>query len=236
MYLLEIGAAVAGTIYLNRAKYPVPYSKLFVGYLWLVVLVEIIGYYPTFNFFTHFSYMPFVEGTVFERNFWLYNSYNIVKFAIYFIFFIAQLRSKSSIQVFKLVLAGFVITAILNLIFTDVFYTRSSTYTYITGSLTLMILIFVYYMELLRSDRILFFYKSLPFYISVGLLLWNVTITPLFIYNKYFTSASPEFVSLHSTILRVSNFFLYGIYITAFIICSSKSKSNLLPSNPSVKV
>lgn len=229
IYLLEIGAAVAGTIYLVKKKSRPPYIKLFVGYLWLVVLVETIGFYPSYNYFTKFSLMPFVEGTVFERNSWLYNSYNIIKFAIFFIFFIGQLYSKRKILFFKWLLVFFVLSAVLNLLLTDVFFNRGSAYTYITGSAILMALIFVYYFELLKSDKILVFYKSLVFYISVGLLLWHVAITPLYIYNKYFTSASPEFVRLHSTILDASNIFLYSVYIAAFIFCYSNKQNVLSP-------
>ena len=226
VYLLEIGAALAGTYYLRKTKIPAPYSRLFVGYLWLIVLVETIGFYPAFNHFTDFNHMPYVKDTVFEKNNWLYNSYNIVKFAIFYIFFTRQLENKKSIRFFKWITVLFVISAIINLLFTDVFFYMSSAYTYISGSFILMTLIFVYYFELLKSDRILVFYKSLVFYISVGLLLWHVTITPLFIYNKYFTSespfASPEFIKLHSTILNISNYFLYGLFIMAFIVSSSK--------------
>jgi len=232
IYLLEIGAAVAGSIYLRKVITPAPYSRLFVWYLWLIVIVELIGFYPTYNFFTDFSHMPFVKGTVFERNSWLYNSYNIIKFAIFYIFFTGQLQNKKSIILFKGVTGFFVLSAVFNLLMTDVFFYKSSAYTYITGSFILMVLIFVYYFELLKSDRILYFYRSLVFYISVGLLLWHVTITPLFIYNKYFTSASPEFVKLHSTVLGASNYFLYSIYIIAFIICASKEK-NVPESGPS---
>lgn len=235
MYLLEIGAAVAGTVYLSRRRSPVPYAKLLVGYLWLVVVVEIVGFYPTYNYFTDFSEMAFVRGTAFEKNYWLYNSYNIIKFAIFYIFFIGQLQSKKSINFFKWITALFVVTAVLNLISTNVFFYRSAAYTYIAGSIILMIIIFVYYFELLKSDRILEFYKSLAFYISVGLLLWHVTITPLFIYNKYFTIASPEFLSLHSIVLKASNVFLYGVYISAFIICSSNNKSKFNPELPNIK-
>lgn len=231
VYLFEIGAAVAGTVYLMRTTARVPHSRLFVWYLWLVVIIETIGFYPAFNHFTKFSYMPFVEGTVFERNNWLYNCYNIVKFAVFYTFFIRQLHNRKSKRIFKWITVFFVISAIINLFLTDVFFYQSSSYTYITGAFILMTLIFVYYFELLKSDRILFFYKSLVFYISVGLLLWHVTITPLFIYNKYFTSASPEFVRMHSTILNFSNYFLYGVYIMAFIFCTSLSRKDIIPES-----
>lgn len=228
VYLLEIGAAISGIFYLKRTLNLVPYAKLFVGYLWLVVAVETIGFYPAYNFFTDFSHMPGVKGTLFEKNNWLYNIYNVIKFAIFYIFFIAQLQNYKSKTLYKWITIFFVVSAVINFLFTDVFFNRGSAYTYITGSLILMSIIFVYYIELLKSDRILDFYKSLPFYISVGLLLWHVTITPLYIYNKYFTLASPEFIKLHSTILKASNVFLYGIYIVAFIICTSiKPKSAL---------
>jgi len=235
IYLLEIGAAIAGTIYLVRKKLRPPYTQLFVAYLWLVVFVETIGFYPTYNYFTNFAAMPFVEGTRFERNSWLYNSYSIIKFAIFYIFFIGQLQNKKSIKFFRWITVLFVVSAILNLLFTDVFFERSSAYTFIVGAVILMGLIFVYYFELLKSDKILVFYKSLVFYISVGLLLWHVTTTPLFIYNKYFTLASPEFVKLHSNILDASNIFLYGIYIAAFFYCSSNKLSSFPQKIRSIK-
>lgn len=235
IYLLEIGAAVAGTIYLVRKKSRPPYTKLFVTYLWLVVLVETIGFYPSYNYFTKFAYMPFLEGTSFERNSWLYNSYHIIKFAVFYIFFTGQLYNEKNIKFFRGITVFFVVSAVLNLLFTDVFFERSSSYTSIVGSFILMGLIFVYYFELLKSDKILVFYKSLVFYLSVGLLLWHVTITPLFIYSKYFTNASPEFVNLHSVILKFSNIFLYGVYIAAFIFCSSNKQNVLSPGLPDVR-
>lgn len=225
VYLLEIGAALAGTYYLRKASPPVAYSWLFVVYLWLVVLVETLGFYPAFNYFNDFAYMPFLKDSVFERNSWLYNSFKIVGFIILYIFFITHLQNKNSQRIFTWVTVFFLLSAVLNLILTDVFFERSSAYSFVTGTFILLTLIFVYYFELLKSDKILYFYKSLVFYISVGLLLWHVTITPLFIYNKYFTSASPEFVKLHSTILNICNYFLYSLYIIAFIICASNKKS-----------
>src|SRR5690606_14534640 len=177
-----------------------------------------------FNYFTDFSYMPFLKETSWVRNIWLYNAFQIITFLIFYIFFTNQLQNKKNKRIFKFITVIFVFTAILNLILTDIFFEKSSAYSFIMGTFILITLIFVYYFELLKSDKILYFYKSLVFYISVGLLLWYVTITPIFIFNKYFTSASPEFVELHSIILNISNYFLYCMFITAFIICSSNKK------------
>lgn len=229
VYILEICAALAGTYYLRKTRNPVPNSKLIVGYLWLVVAVETIGLYPAFNYFTDFSYMPFLKETSWERNIWLYNAFQIITFLIFYIFFTNQLQNKKNKRIFKFITVIFVFTAILNLILTDIFFEKSSAYSFIMGTFILITLIFVYYFELLKSDKILYFYKSLVFYISVGLLLWYVTITPIFIFNKYFTSASPEFVKLHSTILNISNYFLYCMFIATFIICSSNKQKTSKP-------
>lgn len=231
VYILEIGAALAGTYYLRKTRTAVPYSGLFVGYLWLVVGVETIGYYPVFNYFNDYYYLPFLKDTLFERNFWLYNVFKVITFAILYVFFIAQLQSKKSKRIFKWITFFFVLTAVLNLILTDVFFQKSSAFSFIIGTFILLTLIFAYYFELLKSDKILYFYKSLVFYISVGLLLWYVTVTPIFIFNKYFTSTSPEFVKLHATILNISNYFLYCMYILAFIIGSSNKKERLSSKN-----
>lgn len=81
-----------------------------------------------------------------------------------------------------------------------------------------------YYYEMLKSDKILNFYKNLAFYVSVGVLIRYLVVTPIFIYSKYYTNASPDFVEMYGLIIIVSNVFMYGMFITGFIISAGRGK------------
>lgn len=219
VFLFEIGAAIAGSLYLRQLRHPKPEVRLFVYYLWFVVVIELLGLYPALNYVTNFGAFPFIKDTLFERNYWLYNSYSIIKFIVLFIFFIRQLRKKKMRSIFYSLGGLFIVFAILNLLFSGVFFISNSAFTSIVGTLILLVLICLYYFEILKSNRILNFYKDLPFYVSVAMLFWHLVVTPLFIYSIYFTLKSPEFVSLHMIILMISNFILYGTLIAGFLVC-----------------
>ncbi|QED36451.1 hypothetical protein FK178_01375 [Antarcticibacterium arcticum] len=222
IYLMELGAAIAGSIYLWKARVPQKGVRLFVYYLWLVVFVELIGLYPSYAYFNDYNKLGFIKDTLFERNYWWYNSYSVIKFLVLYVFFILQLNPPSRRRKLFVISALFILSFIIHLIFGDTFFKAHSAYMSVTGTLFLMILILLYHFEILKSDRILKFYRSMPFYISIGILIWHVSITPVFIYNKYFTLKSPDFIYFQMMFLRSINIFLYGILILGFIVCTFK--------------
>lgn len=227
IYLLEVGAAIAGSVYIIRSYRSSFVLKVFVGYLWFMICVETIGFYPAYAYFSDYTSLSFIKDTPFERNFWLYNIHKIVSSMAYLSFFICQLEERKLRRIFWILLGFFTISSVLNLIFSGVFFVRHSTYTTVLGTIFLVILILVYYYELLRSNRILDFYNDYIFYISVGALVWHLSVTPLFIYNNYFSLQSPDFIILHSWILRMANIFLYGNIIMGFWLSYRKDKINL---------
>lgn len=164
--------------------------------------------------------MPFIEGTPFERNLWWYNSYHVVKFAVFYFYFSMQFRSIGKRKAFQVIGALFVFILILYLIFSGEFFTQQSTLDAIGSTLLLMIIILTYYIELLKSNRILYFYKSLPFYVSIGLLIWHLSVAPILIYNIYFSTQSPNFMALHGIILLIANIVLYSTFILGFLVCA----------------
>lgn len=227
IYLMEVGAAVAGSIYLRKIAFPEKGVRIFVYYLWLVVFVEFVGLYPSYAYFNDYNRLGFIKGTLFERNFWWYNSYTVLKFIAFYIFFILQLNPSAKRR--KLyAISGFVILSlIIDQIFSGEYFKSSSAYMAIAGTLYLVILILLYHYEILKSERILDFYKSVPFYISIGLLIWHVTITPVLIYNKYFSLQSPDFLYFQKVLLKSINIFLYGILILGFMVCTKRQKVSL---------
>jgi hypothetical protein len=108
----------------------------------------------------------------------------------------------------------------LEIIFTEGFFVKFMPICNILGTLFIFLSIAFYYMELLKSDQILQVQKSLPFYISVGALLFHIITTPLFIYSVYYSnSVDPSFVSLYRQVIFGINYLLYLIYIIGFLIC-----------------
>ncbi|MCM4160220.1 hypothetical protein FHG64_04450 [Antarcticibacterium flavum] len=218
IYILEFAAAVAGVCFLRMVQDASRAERLLVGYLWLVVLVEMVGLYPLMNYFTDFRAFPFVKGTLFERNYWWYNVYALFKFPILIYYFLLKLESKRLKTVSKILVLFLLTGAFLDLFISQKFFTSYLAFLTICGTLILGIVILLFYYEMLKSSRVLEFYRLPSFYFSAGILLWHLTVTPLFIYNKYFSLKSPEFLELHRTILKLSNIILYSLYITGWII------------------
>ena len=83
-------------------------------------------------------------------------------------------------------------------------------------TLAIFIIVMLYYRELLRSKDVLVFYKSHVFYIASALLLWNICLTPLFIFDGYYIKLNKEFIAFRFDVLLISNVLLYSCYTFAF--------------------
>ncbi len=69
--------------------------------------------------------------------------------------------------------------------------TAMSSYTSMSGTVLLAVIIGAYYYEMLTSEKILQVFSSLAFYISIAAVVWHLVVTPLYIYSSYFTASSP---------------------------------------------
>lgn len=182
-----------------------------------MVFVETLGLYPTYAYFSDYTSLSFIRNTPFERNYWLYNIHKIISLLTYLSLFTSRLGGKRMRKIFWILIAVFAVSSFYNLIFSGIFYIGHSVFTTVSGTFLLVVIILIYYYELLKSDQILDFYYNVVFYISLGAVVWHLVVTPIFIYNKYFSLQSPDFVLLHSWILRLANVFLYGTIIVGFL-------------------
>jgi hypothetical protein len=115
------------------------------------------------------------------------------------------------------------VVSVFEIIFSGGFFIGSMPLTNIFGTLLVFLSIAFYYLELLKSDQILQVHKTLPFYVSVGALIFHLCTTPFFIYSTYYSiSIDPNFVSLYRRVIFGTNYLLYSIYIAGFLICSRK--------------
>ena len=67
--------------------------------------------------------------------------------------------------------------------------------------------------------------SSVPFYISIGALVYHLGFVPLVIYSRYFKQSSPDFVEIYIFILYGINYFIYSLYTLGFLLCSRKKRS-----------
>ncbi len=222
--VVEIMAVISGAIYVN--KYREDNSSRYLFYfLFFTLFIELIfGWLP--RVIGRMEILRFLENSILSNNEWIYNIYIITKFLFYTFYFNLFLKKRElrNIMIFGMFL--FLISTVINLIFSKVFFVTISSYTYITGSLLLMLSVLFYFFEVLKSDEILNFHKTIVFYISIGTLIFHLCVTPLFIYSKYYKiEKSPEFVQVYQIILTAANIFMYSCYTIGFLVCSRKNKS-----------
>lgn len=225
-FLWEFIAALAGAYYLIKAKNIPLIHRIFVWFLWLTLLIDTSGFYNIVAYYSDYEYFSFIKGTRFAHTYWLFNPYHLIAFVAFQSFFIIQIISEKLRKILWAITIVFTISAILNLILSGIFFTSYSAFTAIGGTVILVFLIGLFFYQILRSNRILDFYKDLAFYVAIGALLWHVSITPLFIYNKFgIMNTNPEFVNFYKILLSVMNAFMYGSFAAGFFIVAKKGGS-----------
>ena len=223
----EVLAAIFGTRYilLHKKNRPVKYLVYF---LWFTVFIEIITYLPIL-IKTH-GYFPNLKSTIWANNQWVFNIYDIISFSFYIYFFLTQLKIKRKKYTIYASIISFTVISVLYLLNSDVFFQQAAAFNMIVGASVIFILIGVYWYQLLISNDILHFYRTITFYIACGILPFLLATVPLFIFSSYYdTSISPVFVNIHNIVLMISNIYLYIIYSVGFIICYKRSKYYSLP-------
>ncbi len=218
---MELLSASIGLCYLK--KYRESWSRYFVFFLCFTFLFELMGFLTTQ---ISDDFLSFLMGTNFEKNHWLYNPFIIFNFLFYFLFFTAKLESTKIKSAFKYLAVFYLGTSVLNLIISDFFFSKISSYSFIVGSIFLLISVLYYFFEVLQSDNILIFKSSFAFYVAVGALVFHLCVSPLVIYSIYLTEASnPVFVKINVYIFTIANIFMYTCYSIGFVVCSKENKS-----------
>ena len=149
----------------------------------------------------------------------IYNCYSIVSSIFYLLFFRSIMKN---VRTNKLIL-GMVIVFIVSVIFNsflqqDVIQTLQ-TNVFILGFLLVAIVIILYFIEILNSDKIMILNKLPMFWISIGILLFNICIIPVMIIAKLIGWSG----AYHYILLGV-NIIMYSCFSYAFIL--SKKEFN----------
>lgn len=221
---VELIAAIAGTIYIRKNKNSV--LKIFVLYLWLTFFTELIAMY-TYILQNNYDYQWFIniKNSYFCYNRWLYNIYGFLAIGLIGLFYSNLMTSHLFKTIIRIVFIAYSLFAFVFFTFTDAFFLRTLPYGLIFGTAVICLYVILYFIQLMRSEEILSYYKLPSFYISIALLLWYICATPLFIFDGYFLAVNTEFVSFRHLLLLFLNIFTYLCYAFGFWYSLKKRKS-----------
>lgn len=195
--------------------------------LWFQVVAAIIGtiYYYKYkqtNFLKYFIFLLYYMAVnefaalYYSRNIKIQNSvfFNIAQI-FEFSFFLILYQKTLVKSIYKKILVVFLVLYYLSIVFfcvVDNFIEDFFGISYIIGSFFTSIGIIFYLAEILNSDRVFHLFRSLLFWISIGMLMYYVPSIPFWIVRRYFESSSiiPSIFYL--------NYFLVFLYNLLFII------------------
>ena len=216
IHLIELVAALSGSYYWLKTKDES--VKLFVWYLWITVFVETIGMYGYIlqNNYDNELFIR-IKNSVFCSNKWLYNIYSFVSILLFGKFYSQVINDHLSKKIIKYSIYSYVLFVIFYFGLSGDFFIASLPQDVFIETLLVFIFVMLYYKELLKSDDILFFYKLPIFYLSSGLLLWYLVVTPLFIFDGYLTLVNLDFYDFRDKYLLISIILLYSCYTFGFL-------------------
>ncbi len=232
-HLMELLAALAGSIYIYLSKDKKNDHRIFVRFLWSVLLIDIVGGYAGLAYFDNYEHFQFLKGTPFVRNNWYFNIAEVYFISFYSFFLLRKMSSAPFRKILKRTIILYIIFAIINMYLADDFFGNDVVINYIVGAFLILSTVFLYFFDMMMSDEVLSFYKKLTFYIAVGISISFLVRVPISIYNEFITVENVEFNNVFFTVIRYSNVFMYTMFALGFYMNYKyqQNRSNLMLQN-----
>jgi len=204
----ELLAAIVGTIYFYKYKHT--HLKYFLYILWYIVLTEFTGWYAA-----EYSFLVFFDEEGRLYNLWMYNLMYTIFFPVVLTIYLKSINNSVYKKWIKLFIFFYILISILNWSFIQSFKYEWSELPDVAGSLFLAISVIFYFIELLRSDKVIIYHRKLLFWISIGLLIFHVGTIPFNIEITHYALQK----SIHNLflILWILALIMYLIFTFGFI-------------------
>ena len=221
-YLEAICLLFAFITYKSYSRTPNVYIFIL---LILTFLIETVGFfnynYPN-NYFIE-NLKTLVGSKLINENLWLYNLGMVFTFVIYIIYYYKLLKSLKSKFFLKIIFIIYIIVCIVDIVQNYEFITvQYFNYIRIFGALSLLVCSVLYLNEVFKSNRVLYFYKTLPFWVTIGALVFYLTTIPIFIFASQLKFSH----NIYVIILVLSNYVLYGSMTLGFIINAYRKRKH----------
>ncbi|TDQ21921.1 hypothetical protein DFQ07_3017 [Tenacibaculum caenipelagi] len=167
-----------------------PFLKLLTLFLVVTFFVELTG-----------AYLSKIR----QPNFWVYHFYNAFEYIAIFFLYENLLKEKKYLKI------SYGLLFLLILLWVLTFFYKSYThYTIIIGSFNTGVLVFLYLRELLLSNEIINYKELLPFWVSVGFLVFHLPAIPFFSFWSYMKNKD-LFPILYSLIVLMNVIISFGL-------------------------
>lgn len=213
---VEYLAAITGILLFNKFKYST--AKYFIYFLIYVAIIVVIGRYSFLV--KNEGVLSFLDETLLEKNYWWFTLFWKIVAVVFFGWYYSKiLQNELHQKLLKIsVLTFIVISAVIILFNLELYFTNTIPSIQILGAFIIMQCVFYYFMEILQSDKILTFHKSLNFYISCAILLFWLIKTPLAFFEPYYRIADMDYVNLRGYINLFIISFMYITYTIGLIV------------------
>lgn len=220
---VEVLAALTGVFIFRYYKNTT--TKYFVCFLIYLTICDFSSFYTKYVFPEKF--FSFLIGTVFEKNYWFSTLYWKIGAIMFFGFYYRKvLKSKWHKNIIKYSSFSFFIFSILHILFHwKAFFVSFFPIISILGAIVVFLCTVFYFLEILQSDEILTFYKSINFYISAAIFIWWLIITPIVFYDNYTSyevgvyERDWDYINLRRLLYLSANIVMYLTFTFALIWC-----------------
>lgn len=228
--LVEFLAAIVGVFCFK--KYNQSKAKYFIIFLIAIAFSDLFNVYTTF---VHPNKtLSFLIGTKFEKNHWWTTLYWNVGAILFYVFYYNQVLKK---QIFKNIVkytgfAFFIFSVVYIVLNWEKLFNQFFVVLHILGAFIVFLCSIFYFLEVLMNDKIITFYKSINFYITVAIFIWWLVITPLAFYDIYFSyelgksNRDLDFMFLRWQIYLFANIFMYLTFTFALIYCKPEHNND----------
>lgn len=165
---LELITALVGLFYYR--KYSGSYLKYFLYLLWLVILIEAVMSLLKINY----SHL---------RNNFIYNVLTTLQYVYYFLLYYHTMKTRTYKKWVLAFMFVFVVSVLINFIWVQPLTVTAAfhSYTFTIGAILLIITIGLFLVEILNTEKVLYFQRYLLFWISIGLIIFYAGIIPYII-------------------------------------------------------
>jgi len=197
----ELAAVIAGCVFYK--KYFKSYIKYFTLLLIAVASLELVVWILRY------------QNIKFENRY----IYNIIT-TIQSLYYLTLYRKVVINKIYRNLVSGFISIFVISIVVNFIFIQKLSfsggfhSYTYILGSIFLIVSISLFFVEILKSDKILYFKTYLMFWLSIGLFLFHTAILPLMVIINVLQTG----VSHFNTIFFTLNMMMYSCFTIGFVI------------------
>lgn len=206
--LFELATALIASVFYK--KYSGSFLKYFLVMLWLIFFIEV------------FVWIMKRNGIMLQNNF-LYNVITSLQYIFYFVLYYKTVRNIT----YRKWIVGFAVAFILSVIVNFLWLQKLTltaafhSYTFTLGAIFLIVIIGLFLIDILNTEKILYFTRYVMFWISIGLLMFYTGIIPFIISLNLL----PSMLGTDSlTIVFITlNFLMYACFSLGFIISNKYS-------------